>query len=118
MPATVGGMTITPFAVIHASGAPAHALRIEAGERVVTYSGDTEWTDRLLDAARGADLFVCEAYTYDRDVKFHLGHETLRAHRDALECRRVLLTHMGPEMLARQADAAFECAHDGMTIEV
>jgi ribonuclease BN (tRNA processing enzyme) len=84
----------------------------------MTYSGDTEWTDRLLDAARGADLFVCEAYTYERDVKFHLGHETLRAHRDALACRRILLTHMGPEMLARQAEAAFDCAHDGMVVEV
>jgi ribonuclease BN (tRNA processing enzyme) len=116
--ATVGGMTVTPFAVVHPSGAPAHALRIDDGERIVTYSGDTEWTDRLLDAVRGADLFVCEAYAYDRVVKFHLSHETLRTHRDVLGCRRILLTHMGPEMLARQADSAFECAHDGMVIEI
>ena len=116
--ASVGAMTVTPFAVIHASGAPPHALRVDDGERVLTYSGDTEWTDRLLDAARGADLFVCEAYTFDRTVKFHLSHETLRAHRDALACRRIVVTHMGPEMLARQADAAFECADDGMVIEV
>jgi ribonuclease BN (tRNA processing enzyme) len=116
--ARAGGMTVTPFAVVHASGAPAHALRVEDGARVVTYSGDTEWTERLLDAARGADLFVCEAYTYDRAVKFHLAHETLRAHRGAFACRRILLTHMGPEMLARQADAAFACAQDGMVIEV
>jgi len=116
--ARVGGLTVTPFAVVHASGAPAHALRVEDGERVVTYSGDTEWTDRLLGAARGADLFVCEAYVYDRAVKFHLSHEDVRAHRDALGCRRILLTHMGPDMLARKADAAFECAHDGLVIEV
>jgi ribonuclease BN (tRNA processing enzyme) len=116
--ARVDDMTVTPFAVVHASGAPAHALRVEDGARIVTYSGDTEWTGRLLDAARGADLFVCEAYTYDRVVKFHLAHETLRAHRDAFDCRRILLTHMGPEMLARQADAAFACAQDGMVIEV
>ena len=115
---SVGGMTVTPFAVVHPSGAPAHALRVDDGERVVTYSGDTEWTDRLVDAARGADLLVCEAYVYDRAVKFHLSHDTLRAHREALTCRRILLTHMGPDMLARQADAAFECAHDGLVIEV
>ena len=114
----VGGMTVTPFEVIHASGAPAHALRIDDGTRVVTYSGDTEWTDRLLDAARGADLFVCEAYCYDRVVKFHLAHATLRAHRDAFGARRILLTHMGPEMLARQGEAAFECAHDGMVVDL
>ena len=116
--ARVGGVTVTPFAVVHPSGAPAHALRVEDGARVLTYSGDTEWTDRLLDAARGADLFVCEAYAYDRAVKFHLSHETVRAHRDALGCRRILLTHMGPDMLAREADAAFECARDGMVVEL
>jgi ribonuclease BN (tRNA processing enzyme) len=115
---SIGGMTVTPFEVIHASGAAAHALRISDGARIVTYSGDTEWTDRLLDAARGADLFVCEAYTYDRVVKFHLSHAAVREHRDAFEARRILLTHMGPEMLARQHDAAFECAHDGMVIEL
>lgn len=118
VPVAVGGLTVTPFAVIHPSGAAAHALRVDDGERVVTYSGDTEWTDRLLEAARGADLFVCEAYGYDRAVKFHLDHETVRAHRDAFACKRVLLTHMGPEMLARQAEAAFECAHDGLVLEV
>jgi ribonuclease BN (tRNA processing enzyme) len=118
VPVAVGGLTVRPFAVIHPSGAPAHALRVDDGERVVTYSGDTEWTDRLLDAVRGADLFVCEAYVYDRAVRFHLDHETVRAHRDALGCKRLLLTHMGPEMLARQAEAAFECAHDGLVLEV
>jgi len=115
---TVGGLTLTPFEVIHASGAPAHALRLADGARVVAYSGDTEWTDRLIDAARGADLFICEAYVYDRTVKFHLDHETVRAHRDVLGARRLLLTHMGPDMLAHQGDAAFECAHDGMVIDL
>lgn len=118
VPAAVGGLTVTPFAVIHPSGAPAHALRVDDGQRVVTYSGDTEWTDRLLEAARGADLFVCEAYFYDRAVKFHLDHETVRAHHDAFACKRLLLTHMGPEMLERQAQAAFECAYDGLQLEV
>jgi ribonuclease BN (tRNA processing enzyme) len=114
----LGGMTVTPFEVVHASGAPAHALRVDDGERVLTYSGDTEWTDRLLDAARGADLFVCEALFWDRVVKFHLDHATVRAHAAALGARRVLLTHMGPEMLARQTEASFECARDGRVIEI
>jgi ribonuclease BN (tRNA processing enzyme) len=118
VPARVGAFTVTPFAVVHASGAPAYALRVDDGERVVTYSGDTEWTERLRDAARGADLFVCEAYVYDRAVKFHLDHETVRAHQDELGARRILLTHMGPEMLAHVEDSPFECARDGLVLEI
>jgi ribonuclease BN (tRNA processing enzyme) len=118
MKASLGGMTVTPFEVVHPSGAPAHALRVDDGERVLTYSGDTEWTDRLIDAARGADVFVCESLFWDRAVKFHLDHATVRAHAAALGARRIVLTHMGPEMLARQAEAAFECAYDGFVTEI
>ena len=118
VPVRLGGLTVTPFEVVHPSGAAAHALRVSDGTKTVTYSGDTEWTDRLIAAARGADLFVCEAYVYDRAVKFHLSHEDVRAHAVVLGARRIVLTHMGPAMLARQADAQFECAHDGLVIDL
>jgi ribonuclease BN (tRNA processing enzyme) len=117
-PVAIGGLTLTPFEVVHPSGAPAHALRIGDGAKTFVYSGDTEWTDRLRDAARGADLLVCEAYLYDRAVKFHLSHETVRARRDELGARRIVLTHMSADMLARQSEAAFECAFDGLVIDV
>lgn len=117
-PRAVGPVTVTPFAVEHASGAPAHALRVAYDGRVVTYSGDTAWTEALVDAAAGADLFVCEALFFDRRVPYHLDCATLRAHRDRLACGRVVLTHMGPDMLARADDGGFDCAHDGLVLPV
>lgn len=101
---TLGPAVVTPFAVTHPSGAPSYALRVAYGGKVVTYSGDTEWTDALLDAADGADLFVCEAYFFDKPTKFHLDYATLRRHRGGLRCRRLVLTHMSQDMLARRAD--------------
>ncbi len=95
---------------------PACALRVEYGGRVIAYSGDTAWTDELIELASGADLFVAEAYFFDRSVPFHLDYATLLANRDRLDCARIVLTHMSPEMLARQSEAAFECAHDGMVV--
>ena len=49
-PLAVAGATVTPYVVIHASGAPAFALRVSCAGCTVAYSGDTAWTDRLLDA--------------------------------------------------------------------
>lgn len=95
---------------------PACALRVEYGGRVIAYSGDTAWTDALIDLASGTDLFVAEAYFFDRTVPFHLDYATLLANSDRLDCGRIVLTHMSPDMLARRSEAAFECAHDGMTI--
>lgn len=115
---TVAGVSVRPYEVVHASGAPPLALRVKVDDRVLAYSGDTEWTDTLLDVARGADLFICEAYFFDKSVKYHLDYRTLMAHRDQLNCKRLILTHMGPDMLARAGTLDAECAHDGLTLEV
>ncbi|MFC6838096.1 MBL fold metallo-hydrolase [Halomarina ordinaria] len=104
---------VTPFEVVHPSGAPAYALRAAFDGRVLTYSGDTEWTESLAAAARGADLFVCEAYFYEKSVPYHLDYATLRSHLGTLDCDRVVLTHMSEDMLARRSEVDLECAEDG-----
>lgn len=112
----VGPFRATAFSVDHASGAPSYALRLLAGGAVVACSGDTAWTDTLLEAAAGADLFVCEAYSYERAVRYHLPYTALRAHRDRLGCRRLLLTHPSPDLLAHRADLTDELAEDGQIL--
>ena len=112
----VGAVAVTGYVVPHASGAPAYALRLACGGRVVAYSGDTEWTDALVDAAAGADLFICEAYFFDKAIKNHLAYATLREHRSRLDCRRVVLTHLSADMLARRAEVTEDVAEDGLTI--
>lgn len=112
----VGPATVTPFPVEHASGAPSYALRVEYGGKVIVYSGDTEWTESLVDATRGADVLVCEAYFFDKKIKFHLDYATLRDQRKRLECSRIILTHMSQDMLGRLAESEMECASDGMII--
>ncbi len=112
----VGPVRVTGFGVVHASGAPPFALRVAAEGRVVAYSGDTEWTESLLDAARGADLFIAEALFYDKRVKYHLDLTTLLRERARLECRRLIVTHMGEDMLARVGGLEDEAAEDGKEV--
>ena len=114
----VGSVRVRPEPVVHGSGAPTYALRVECDGRVIGYSGDTEWTERLLAIASGADLFICEASVYDRQVKGHIDYRTLLSHREALACNRILLTHMGDDMLARAAELELECAEDGQVISL
>jgi ribonuclease BN (tRNA processing enzyme) len=116
--AAVGPLTVTGHAVPHPSGAPAYALRVAVEDRVVAYSGDGAWSEALVRAADGADLAICEAYSFERPIKFHLSHAELLANRGRLACRRIILTHMGPEMLARAEEAAYERAHDGLIVRL
>lgn len=116
METAVGSVAVTPYPVVHASGAPAYALRFRCDGRVLAFSGDTEWTDALLEAARGADLFICEAYAYDRKIRYHLDYQTILARREALGCRRIILTHLSQEALDRRGELALPCAEDGLCL--
>ncbi|MBI2317517.1 MAG: MBL fold metallo-hydrolase, partial [Betaproteobacteria bacterium] len=116
--AQVGPLRVTPYPAVHFCGAPAYALRVEYDGRIIAYSGDTQWTEGLVEASAGADLFICEAYFFDKKVKFHLDYQTLAAHRQSLTSRRLVLTHMSDDMLARAAEAGIETACDGLVVEL
>ena len=117
-PATIGPLRVTPYEVTHGSGAVPYAFRIELGGFTIGYSGDTEWTDNLIPTAAGTDLFISEAYFYDKPVRFHLDYATLAQHRSQLGCKRLIITHMGPDMLAHVAGLSVEAAYDGMEISL
>jgi ribonuclease BN (tRNA processing enzyme) len=116
---TFGEVKVTPYPVVHGeSGGPFLAYRIEAEGRVIAYSADTEWTDMLIPAARGADLFIAEAYYYDKIVKNHLSLKTLEAHLPEINAKRLVLTHMSEDMLARLGELPYTAAEDGMAVEL
>jgi ribonuclease BN (tRNA processing enzyme) len=116
---TFGEVKVTPYPVVHGeSGGPFLAYRIEAEGRVIAYSADTEWTDMLIPAARGADLFIAEAYYYDKIVKNHLSLKTLEAHLPEINAKRLVLTHMSEDMLARLSELPYLAAEDGMAVEL
>ena len=116
---TFGAVDVTPFPVIHGeSGGPFLAYRIEAEGRVIAYSADTEWTETLIPAGRDADLFIAEAYTYDKVVKNHLSLKTLEAHLPEINPKRLVLTHMSEDMLGRLGTLGHTAAHDGMIVEL
>jgi len=112
----IGEVSVTPFAVEHFSGAPSYALRVEYGDKVVVYSGDTEWTENLARAAAGSDLFICEAYYFEKQVRYHLDYRTLREHLGHLSSKRIILTHTSDDILKRAGDVGHEMAHDGMIV--
>jgi len=114
----IGEVRVTPYLVSHPSGAPPFALRIECAGRVIAYTGDTAWTDSLIEAGRGADILIAEAYFYDKAVGHHLDYGTLTARIDDIAPKRFVITHMSAEMLARLDSLDCEFAEDGKTIEL
>jgi ribonuclease BN (tRNA processing enzyme) len=120
-PHPIPGGELRTFEVVHASGAPATALRYCDRDKILAFSGDTQWTDAMIDAAGGADLLIVECYTPTGSPHFHLSLEVIEAQRSRLGARRIMLSHMGPEMLARLPEAeraGYLLAHDGLVLDV
>lgn len=120
-PLEEGGVRVTPFVVSHPSGATAYALRFEVDGRVLAFSGDTEWVETLVSAGQGADLFICECFAFESAARYHLNWRTIAANLDRIGAKQVLLTHLGPEALANQAQMrhpVVSVAEDGLVREI
>jgi ribonuclease BN (tRNA processing enzyme) len=115
-PLQVGALQVTAEPVMHFCGAPPYALRLECAGRTIAYSGDTEWTEALEKVAAGADLFICEAYFFDKRMRFHLDYQSLRKQESKLGCKRLVLTHLSEDMLKRLPEVKMEWAEDRKTI--
>jgi ribonuclease BN (tRNA processing enzyme) len=119
-PTMADRLGVTSWEVNHPSGAPPLALRLSIGGTLIAYTGDTAWTDDLVTLADGADLLIAEAYYYDKVIPFHLRYADLVAHRTELTSRRIVLTHMSADMVARARAGQLddEAAHDGLVIDL
>ena len=112
------GVSVTAHPVEHPSGAPSYALQLVCGGRRLAYSGDTAWTERLIEVARGSDLLIVECYAYEPKPTYHLDFATLSRRRAELGARRILLTHMSEEMLSQRDRIDWETAEDGLLLEL
>ena len=116
-PARLEGLEIDAFPVVHGS-IESRALRLRDGSSVFAYSGDTAWTDVLVEVARDADLFVMECYAPAPGCPTHTDWETLARHLPELTARRIMLTHLNQSMLNQPGPLGVEVLRDGMRFEI
>jgi len=117
-PLETGPLRVTPYPVIHSDAARSHGLRIEVDGRTLGFSGDTSWTDELLRIAEGAHLMICECNFFETQTKNHLDYGTLAPRLSEFNAERVILNHLGDEMLGRLDAVEWPCAEDGMRVTV
>jgi ribonuclease BN (tRNA processing enzyme) len=118
-PSQVGAVRVTAYHVVHDDRAgPCLGFRFELDGKVIAFSGDTEWTDAIIDIGHEADLFLCEAYTRDKPIQTHMALSVLEKHLGQIKPKRLILTHMSDEMLAQRSKLPYETAEDGMIVKL
>lgn len=101
--------------VTHAPPSNPHGVKLRWAEKCFAFSGDTEWNDSLVDLAEGADLFVVECNNFMNESPGHLSYKTLLEKRLLFKAEKIMLTHMGSEVL-QQKSLDFERLEDGQIV--
>lgn len=114
---SVQGVEVFPFRVPHQTDDISLGLKLNYQGKQILFSGDSAWTDLFIDYARGVDLFLCECSFYNHQSGMHVNYLALQANLSRLECKKLVLTHLGEEMLARKDELVETLAEDGMVIE-
>jgi ribonuclease BN (tRNA processing enzyme) len=111
------GLAITPMRVPH-YGLLSFGFRVVGPDAVLAYSADSGPAKALVDLARDADLFICEATLAESEEDGARGHLSLEEAASAFEAsgaRRLLVTHRPAEL---PLATGFEQARDGLELRV
>ena len=111
---TIGALTVLPQLVCHPT--ESFGLRItDSSGAALVYSGDTGYCDTLVELARGADVFLCEAswtHAGGRPRDLHMSGTEAGRTAAAAGVSELLLTHIPPwtsrEDVTREAKAEFD----------
>jgi ribonuclease BN (tRNA processing enzyme) len=117
-PFEVGPMRVNATRVPHYK-LETYAFRVEADGRSLAYSGDSAPSDELVEAARDADLFVCEATLLrgelDGEPRGHLSLDEAVEAFEASHAKQLLVTHRPCEL---PTPDELQLAYDGLELDV
>lgn len=109
----IGPFTVTFCRTVH----PVYclAMKFTAGGRTAVFTADTEWTDALVQFAKGADILFSEANLYEEHIGVSPGHLAgSQAGRLAQQAgvRQLVLTHLphhgDVQEILREAEKRFD----------
>jgi ribonuclease BN (tRNA processing enzyme) len=113
-----GGMSVTPRRLPHYT-LETYGLRVTNERRTLAYSGDAAPSTELVELARDADIFLCEATLergdLDGEPRGHLSLDEAVTAFEASGAKRLLITHRPLEL---DVDAGLELAYDGLELEL
>lgn len=108
-------LEVHAFKVQHSPPSKPHGLKFRWSGQMLAFTGDTEWDNSLLALAEDTKVLITECNNLLVNSPGHLSLATLEEKRGQLKTERVLLSHMGTEVLEMKS-CPFERLHDGMEI--
>ncbi len=96
-PAKIGTITIDHAKVEHKNESRAYRFTDSKGFSIV-YSGDTDYSENLIELSKNADILICESALPDNEkVKGHLVPSLAGEIASKAKVKKLVLTHFYPE---------------------
>jgi ribonuclease BN (tRNA processing enzyme) len=114
----LGGLRIDAFEAVHQKQPPSLGFEIRGGDWKIVYTGDSGWMEELVERTQNADLFLCECSFFDTRYETHLDYPRIAENAGRFGAKRLVLTHLGREVLVRGEEVALEMAHDGLVVKL
>lgn len=111
-------LQIEPFRTQHQDNPPSFGFTLDLDGRRIVYTGDTGWTEELPVRANGADLFICECSFYDTHIDTHLDYATINERLRHCGHKKMVLTHLGREVLQQSRQLDLKLAYDGSVVQL
>jgi ribonuclease BN (tRNA processing enzyme) len=112
-PISIRGMRIHAYRMQHTDRFPCLGYRIEHRRNAAAFTGDTTWCDSIPAMSRGANLLLTECTDFDQRTPVHLSYTQLREHQAEIGAKRIVLTHVGDDLLKNRARVRLHIARDG-----
>ena len=110
------GRRIDCFHVPHGESSSSYGYSIQSEGKRIVFSGDSGWTEDLLLHTEGADLFICECSFFESRFDMHLDYPRIAENVERFGAKRIVLTHLGQEVLRRSGEITLEIAYDGLIV--
>ena len=115
---SLNGIEIDAFPVPHQKSQLSLGYEILLQGKKIVYTGDSGWTEDLVARAQGAHLLLCECSFFESRYDTHLDYPRIAENARRLGAKKILLTHLGDEVLRRSQDVELEMASDGLVISI
>jgi ribonuclease BN (tRNA processing enzyme) len=112
------GFRVRAYPAHHQPETRPHMVNVACNGKAVFYTGDTGWHEALPECVSDSDLFISECTLYNPEFEYHLSHAQLDRNRDRFRCGRIILTHLGSEVLRHLEKVQFDTAEDGLLLRL
>jgi ribonuclease BN (tRNA processing enzyme) len=112
----IGEKIIKAYPVDHSRLSNPHGIRLEWGDKIFAFSGDTSWTESLIPLGKDADIFVCECNFVNGSSFGHISYQELVTNHKRLQCKQLWLSHMNSEVI-NDKSIKMNKLFDGMKLE-